>query len=56
MGRFISLVILIIDIIVIIDIVRSQKDTEKKILWIIAVVLLPVLGPLLYYIVGKRNT
>jgi hypothetical protein len=55
MGRFISLVILIIDIIVIIDIVKSHKDTEKKVLWIIAVVFLPVLGPLLYYIVGKRN-
>lgn len=53
MGRFISLVILIIDIIVIVDIVRSDKDTEKKVLWIIAVVFLPVLGPLLYYFLGK---
>jgi hypothetical protein len=56
MGRFISLIILIIDIIVIYDIVKSNKDTEKKVLWIIAVVFLPVLGPLLYYFLGKRNT
>lgn len=55
MGRLISLLILVIDIIVIIDIVRSNKDTEKKILWIIAVVLLPILGPLLYYFIGKRS-
>lgn len=54
MGHLISLLILIIDIIVIVDIVRSNKDTEKKILWIIAVVLLPVLGPLLYYFIAKR--
>jgi hypothetical protein len=53
MGRLISFLILVIDIIVIIDIVRSNKDTEKKILWIIAVVFLPVLGPVLYYFVGK---
>jgi hypothetical protein len=54
MGRLISLLILVIDIVVIIDIVKSNKDTEKKILWIIAVVFLPVLGPILYYFIGKR--
>jgi hypothetical protein len=55
MGRLISLLILVIDVIVIVDIVKSNKDTEKKILWIIAVVFLPVLGPLLYYILGNRK-
>lgn len=55
MGRIISLVILIIDIIVIVDIVKSNKDTEKKVLWIIAVVFLPVLGPLLWYFLGRSR-
>jgi hypothetical protein len=55
MGRIISFVILIIDIIVIIDILKSNKDTERKILWIIAVVFLPILGPILYYVVGKNK-
>ena len=55
MGRLISLLILVIDIVVVIDIVKSNKDTEKKILWIIAVVFLPVLGPILYYFLGKRQ-
>ncbi|MFD1002778.1 PLD nuclease N-terminal domain-containing protein [Ohtaekwangia kribbensis] len=55
MGRFISLLILIIDILVIVDILRSNKETEKKILWIIAVVFLPVLGPILYYFIGKNK-
>jgi hypothetical protein len=54
MGRLISLLILVVDIIVIIDIVKSNKDTERKILWIIAVVFLPVLGPILYYVIGKK--
>ena len=53
MGRLISLLILVIDILVIIDIVKSNKDTEKKILWIIAVVFLPILGPILWYVVGR---
>jgi hypothetical protein len=55
MGRLISLLILVIDILVIIDIVKSNKDTEKKILWIIAVVFLPILGPILWYVVGRRR-
>jgi hypothetical protein len=54
MGRILSFLILVIDLIVIIDIVRSNKDTEKKILWIIAVVFLPVLGPILYYFLRDR--
>ena len=54
MARLLSLLILIIDIIVIIDILKSNKDNEKKILWIIAVVFLPVLGPILYYFLGKK--
>jgi len=54
MGALISIIILIIDVIVIFDIVRSNKDTEKKVLWIIAVIFLPVLGPILYYFIGKK--
>lgn len=53
MSRLIALIILVVDVIVVIDIVKSNKDTEKKILWIIAVVFLPVLGPILYYIIGR---
>lgn len=54
MGRLIALLILIIDIVVVLDILKSDKDNEKKMLWIIAVVFLPVLGPILYYFIGKK--
>ncbi len=54
MGALISIIILIIDVVVIFDIVRSNKDTEKKVLWIIAVIFLPILGPILYYFIGKK--
>lgn len=55
MQRIIPIVILIINIVAIVDIVKSSKDTEKKILWVIAVVLLPVLGPLLYFLIGRNQ-
>jgi phosphotransferase system glucose/maltose/N-acetylglucosamine-specific IIC component len=55
MTRLIGLLILIIDVIVVIDILKGNKDSEKKILWIIAVIFLPVVGPVLYYFIGKRK-
>ena len=55
MGKLFYLFILVIDIIVIVDIVKSHKDLEKKVLWIIAVIFLPVLGPILYYLIGKKT-
>ena len=54
MGRLIYLLVLVIDVIVVMDILRSNKDMEKKILWIILVIFLPILGPVLYYVIGKK--
>jgi succinate dehydrogenase/fumarate reductase cytochrome b subunit len=54
MARLIAILVFVIDAIVIIDILRSNKDTEKKMLWIIAVIFLPVLGPVLYYVMGRK--
>jgi hypothetical protein len=54
MIRFFYLLVLVLDVIVVMDILRSNKDSEKKILWVIAVIFLPVLGPILYYIIGKK--
>lgn len=54
MAAIIWVIILIVDIVVLLDILKSKKDTEKKILWIIAVFLLPVLGPILYYVIGRK--
>ena len=54
MARLIGLIIFIIDVVVVIDILKSNKDMEKKILWIIAVIFLPLLGPILYYVIGRK--
>lgn len=55
MVRLIGLVILAIDIATILDILKSGKDNEKKILWIIAVIFLPVLGPAVYWVAGRSR-
>jgi hypothetical protein len=50
--------LLILDIYVIYLIVNSSAESNKKLLWIIAVVLLPLLGPILYLLLeqGKSAT
>ena len=54
MGNLLYIAIIVIDVIVIMDILRGNKDNEKKILWVVAVIFLPVLGPILYYVIGKK--
>jgi membrane protein DedA with SNARE-associated domain len=43
------------DIWAIINIFQSSVSNEKKLIWIIAVVLLPVLGLILWFFLGPRD-
>jgi hypothetical protein len=54
MSSILGLLILIIDVLAIIDIVKNVKATDKKVIWIVVVVFLPVLGPILYYFLGRN--
>ena len=51
----IGLIILVLDVIAIADIINSWKDTEKKLLWILLILLLPLVGMLLYFLIGKKK-
>ncbi len=53
MYDIVGLLVLILDIYVILQIVRGRGDPGMKLLWIILVLVLPLLGPILYYVVGK---
>jgi hypothetical protein len=50
-----GLLVLIGDIWAIINIFNSSASNEKKALWIILVVLLPLLGLILWYFLGPRD-
>lgn len=50
-GLF-GILVLIADIYAILNIVRSDASTGKQALWIAAVVLLPVLGVIIWYLMG----
>jgi succinate dehydrogenase/fumarate reductase cytochrome b subunit len=50
-----GLLILAGDIWAIINILQSSAANEKKLLWIVVVVLLPLIGLILWYLLGPRN-
>ena len=50
-----ALIIFIFDVIAVIDCVKSQTDQSKRMLWIILIIIFPVLGLILYYLLGKNK-
>lgn len=53
-GGLIGLIIFILDIIAIIEVVQSGRPAEEKILWVLIILLLPLIGLILYYVIGKK--
>ena len=54
-NGILGLLVLAGDIWAIINIVQSTASNEKKLIWIIAVVLLPLLGLILWFFLGPRK-
>ncbi|MEQ9095914.1 MAG: PLDc N-terminal domain-containing protein [Phycisphaerales bacterium] len=51
----IGLIILILDIIAIISILGANKSVGWKVVWTLVVLLLPVIGMIIYFLVGKST-
>ena len=52
--NILGLVILILDIVAIIDCAKRSMDTGKKVLWIVLILFLPILGMILYFLLGRK--
>ena len=55
MGGLIGLIVLVLDVIAIVDAVKSSLETGKKVLWIVLILILPIVGMILYFLVGKKK-
>ncbi len=53
-GGLLGLIILIINVWAIIKIVQSSAGTGAKVLWVVLILVLPVLGLLLWFLLGPR--
>jgi hypothetical protein len=54
-GGILGLLILIADVWAIVNIAQSGATTGKKVLWIVLVLVLPVLGLILWFLMGPRT-
>jgi hypothetical protein len=52
---FLSLIILVLDITAIADCLQSQLKTEMKIFWIALILVLPIVGLVLYYLLAQQR-
>jgi hypothetical protein len=48
-----GLVVLVLDIICILQVMQSSMDSTKKLLWILIIIFLPILGPILWLLIGR---
>lgn len=53
-GLF-GLIVLVLDVWAIINVVQSNESMMKKAIWVVVILLLPLLGFLLWIIVGPRK-
>lgn len=54
-GLLIAAAVLVLDVLSILDVFNNGKDSEKKALWILLIILLPLAGPLLYFFLTRRG-
>ena len=55
MGKLLGLIILVLDVLAILDCLKSGKSTGQKALWIIIILVLPIVGLIAYYLIGKKK-
>jgi hypothetical protein len=54
-GGLFGLIVLVLDVWAIVKTIQSSASTGSKVLWIVLVLLLPVLGLILYWLMGPKN-
>ncbi|MFN3841434.1 MAG: PLD nuclease N-terminal domain-containing protein [Cyclobacteriaceae bacterium] len=54
MGRLLYIFIIIIDVLAIIDVWQRESSMEKRLLWIVIILVLPLLGPVAWYLVSRK--
>lgn len=48
-----GLIVLVLDVIAIVSVLGGTASVGHKVLWVVLILLLPVLGMILYYLIGR---
>lgn len=54
--NLIYLIVVVLDVIALVKLLQSGADTGSKILWAILIILLPVVGMVLYFLMGPGRS
>ena len=54
-SGLLGLLVLVLDVWAIVKIIQGSSSTGNKVLWIVAVLLFPVLGFLLWFLLGAKR-
>jgi hypothetical protein len=54
MGRIGFILVLVIDVLAILDVWKRESSNEKKLLWTVIILLLPLFGPIAWYLVSRK--
>ena len=54
-GGILGLIILVLDIWAIINVIGSAASTGTKVLWVVVILLLPVIGLILWFLLGPKK-
>ncbi|MFZ3206069.1 MAG: PLDc N-terminal domain-containing protein [Pseudomonas sp.] len=55
MNGLVGLIILVLSIWAIINIIQSNAEVGKKVLWVLLILLLPVIGLIIWALLGPRG-
>lgn len=54
-GGLLGLIVLVLDVYAIVKVVQSSAGTGTKVAWIVVILLLPVLGLILWFLLGPKG-
>lgn len=56
-GIFLPLIVisLLLTVIALVDCLRNDETRGPKVVWILIILLINLVGPILYFVVGRRN-
>ena len=54
LGGILGLIILLLDIWAIVSIIKSNQSTGTTVLWIIIIIIFPVVGLVLWFLLGPK--
>ncbi len=54
-NSLVGLVVLVLDIIALVDIFKSSMSTLMKVVWAVVVIVFPVVGMIIYFIIGRSG-